>query len=413
MNRDIKEKNTSFLLIMLCWLVYTCSYIGKLSYNANINQIGEFFNVSYSQTGLVSTFFFFSYGIGQVINGIFCKKYNIKYVIFFNLIIGSITNLLVVSVSNFLIIKYIWLINGIAMSFLWTSLIRLLSETLEKKDLTKAIIAMGTTVATGTFIVYGMSSLFVAFLSFYWTFYIASGILLIVSLIWLFSYNKLINSFKNKTTENKTIEKTININSERIFLLIFVLVFFAIANNFVKDGLTAWTPDILSSLYDTPGWLSILLTLLLPSLAIGGTIIAVKMYDKIKDFVIVCAIFFILSTILIGVVIILITTPNIYITICCFSIVSCVMAAVNNIITSMVPLHLKDKINSGKLAGILNGFCYLGSTLSSYGLGVIADRFGWLAVFRTLLFICLFVALIGIIYCIIKSIKRKEEKYGI
>ena len=56
-------------LIILCWLVYTCSYIGRLSYNSNINQIGNEFNMTYSQTGLVTTFFFFSYGIGQVFNG--------------------------------------------------------------------------------------------------------------------------------------------------------------------------------------------------------------------------------------------------------------------------------------------------------------------------------------------------------
>ena len=63
-------------LIVLCWLVYTCSYIGKLSYNANINQIGEFFGASYSETGIVSTFFFFAYGIGQIVNGFLCKRYN-------------------------------------------------------------------------------------------------------------------------------------------------------------------------------------------------------------------------------------------------------------------------------------------------------------------------------------------------
>lgn len=78
---------------------------------------------------MVSTFFFFDYGIGQIVNGILCKKYNIKYVVFTCLMVG---------------------------------------------------------VATGTFIVYGISA------------------------------------------------------------------FFAVVNNFVKDGLTAWTPDILSKLYAPP-----------------------------------------------------------------------------------------------------------------------------------------------------------------
>ena len=57
-----KAKKENYLII-LCFLVYICSYIGRLSYNSNINQIGNEFNLTYSQTGLVTTFFFFAYGI--------------------------------------------------------------------------------------------------------------------------------------------------------------------------------------------------------------------------------------------------------------------------------------------------------------------------------------------------------------
>ena len=32
-------------------------------------------------------------------------------------------------------LKYLWLLNGASMSFLWTLLIRLLSETLSEKDI--------------------------------------------------------------------------------------------------------------------------------------------------------------------------------------------------------------------------------------------------------------------------------------
>jgi sugar phosphate permease len=50
------------------------------------------------------------------------------------------------------------------------------------------------------------------------------------------------------------------------------------------------------------------------------------------------------------------------------------------------------------MAGLLNGFCYVGSTVTSYGLGAIADRFGWAAVFYVLLGAATLAALIGILY---------------
>lgn len=408
MNTQTKKRGLtkSHGLIMLCWLVYACSYIGKLSYNANISQIGPDFGVSYAECGMVSTFFFFAYGIGQVVNGFLCKRYNVKYVIFSSLVVASAMNILAVTVSDFSLIKYIWLINGVAMSFLWTSLIRLLSETLPDEDMNTAIIAMGTTVATGTFFVYGMSSLFAAVASYQLTFIIAASGMLIVSFIWLFSYNRLTDVEKNGNKE--ATEHAPHIHGEvsgGVYLLIVVLAFFAVANNFMKDGLTSWTPDILSKLYNTPAWLSILLTLLLPIMAIMGTVVAVNLQKKTKSFVLTVTLLFVISAILMAVVLGFISTPYLVITIACFAIVSCLMAGVNNVITSMVPLSMKGDMNSGKLAGILNGFCYLGSTLSSFGLGVIADAFGWGAVFITLLGVSIFVILIGGAYVLFKKKK--------
>ena len=74
---------------------------------------------------------------------------------------------------------------------------------------------------------------------------------------------------------------------------------------------------------------------------------------------------------------------------------------------------MKGKVNSGLIAGVLNGFCYVGSTLSTYGLGAIADTAGgWTAVFYTLFFVCVFVVLIYLIYTLaigIHKIRRKNE----
>jgi OPA family glycerol-3-phosphate transporter-like MFS transporter len=84
------------------------------------------------------------------------------------------------------------------------------------------------------------------------------------------------------------------------------------------------------------------------------------------------------------------------------------MASANNVITSMIPLHLKDHFNSGRLAGIINGFCYLGSTVSTYGLGIIADRYQWNAVFYVLLGAAVLVTLLGIVFLLIRGRRTTE-----
>ena len=78
----------------------------------------------------------------------------------------------------------------------------------------------------------------------------------------------------------------------------------------------------------------------------------------------------------------------------------------------MAPLYWKDKINSGMLAGILNGFCYVGSTVSSYGLGFVADSYGWNVVFWLLFILCTVCVVIGVVQLLFShqlknSVKRE------
>ena len=87
-SHEKKDRKKIYALIGLCWLVYSCSYLGKVNYAANINQVMEYFSVSHAEAGLVSTFMFFSYGIGQFLNGFFCKKYNVRLIIFASLMVS-------------------------------------------------------------------------------------------------------------------------------------------------------------------------------------------------------------------------------------------------------------------------------------------------------------------------------------
>ena len=405
-------------LILLCWLAYAASYVGKLSYNANISQFEAALGISHADAGMVSTFFFFAYGAGQVVNGILCKHYPIKPLIFSALTVASCMNVLVVLVPTFAAIKFIWLVNGIAMSFLWTSLIRLLSETLDKKDIPRAVFLMGTTVASGTFVVYGLSAIFAAVGAYKITFFIAAALMMSAAAVWLLSFDRFVIPLRAARKEEK-VEKAAAMpidaaekkagRIKRYAFFFAVILSFAVANNFVKDGLTAWTPSMLSKLYETPGWLSILLTLLLPVLAIAGAGVALRLRRRVVSFVATCTIFFSGSALLVLAVVLLLPTGMVAVTVACFGIISCMMAGVNNVITSMIPLHMKDSFNSGRMAGIINGFCYLGSTLSTYGLGLIADNFDWIAVFYVLLAVAAAVAVFGTVFIAISYLKNRKK----
>lgn len=408
-----KKTNMSILLILLCWLIYACSYMGKVNYAANINQIMSFYNVDHSSAGLVSTFFFFAYGIGQVLNGLFCKKYNLKWIIFSSLALSGSINLIVGITHNFELIKILWLLNGLSMSVLWPSLIRLLSENLDREVMPKASMIIGTTIATGTFLIYLLSALFVK-IDFKLSFYLPAGIFFVVAFIWLFSYSSLISKVKAEEEEKPEVareeaEKREGYNKRLILLTICTLALYGIATNLIKDGLTTWVPSILKEQYNLDGSISIVLTLALPIVSIFANAFAIKLHNKISDFVLQCSITFLCAGLIIGAVIAGISLNQFILTLLGFTIVCFLVSSCNSVITSIFPLFMKGKVNSGLIAGVLNGFCYLGSTLSSYGLGSIADNWGWIAVFWTLLFVCAAVCLCAGIYLLISKKKAIKE----
>ena len=404
-----KEKiKASAAFMWLCWFIYASSYLGKVNYAANINQIMDFFKVDHSSAGLASTFFFFAYAIGQVVNGLFCKKYNVKWMIFISLLVSSCVNLCVGISSSFAPIKYLWLLNGFAMSILWPCLIRTLSENLSKKDMPKASVTMGTTVATGTFLIYALSALFVK-INFKLSFYLPATMFLVAALVWIFTYPSLVKRANEESQQEEeeeiVTEKAVQataFNKPLLLLSIVMLAIYGIATNLIKDGLTTWVPSILKEQYQLDSSFSIILTLALPMVALFGNIFAVKLHKKIPDYVLHVAVLFLCSGAIIGGVIAGLSLNQFVLTLLGFTVVCWLVSSSNSLITSIFPLFMKGKVNSGLIAGILNGFCYLGSTLSSYGLGAIADYADWNAVFWVLFSVCIIVCVGAVVYLLIK-----------
>ena len=89
--------------------------------------------------------------------------------------------------------------------------------------------------------------------------------------------------------------------------------------------------------------------------------------------------------------------------------VACFASSLNSLITSIFPMFMRGKVNSGLYAGILNGFCYLGSTISSYGLGYIAENYGWAATFGVLIAFCAAVCLLWIVYLSMRHHFSKKD----
>lgn len=388
-------KRQENIIIMLCWAVYTIAYLGRYSYNANISLIMNDFGVTHASAGLVTTCFFFAYGIGQVVNGFMCRRYNKKLLFPLVLVLSSVLNLLAARLP-FSYIKYAWLLNGFLQSCLWSSIINILSTNISANSLNRALMIMGTSTTVGTVVIYAASALFARLENFRLSFVFAAVMMVAVAVMWILLFRPV--AVFERAEEKKV--SSPGGSFKGLWALLAVLAIFAVMNNFIKDGLSTWVPAILKENYNMPDSLSILLTLVLPVLGIFGAAVSIKGNGIIRDFVSLSAVFFLISAAFIS-VITGFPSSGAFVMLLCFGLVLCFMHGVNNIITCISPLKLRDSVDSGRMAGVLNGFCYLGSTISSYGLGAVADMGGWTAVFILLLSTCIAGVVIGGVYAAI------------
>lgn len=411
------KKSPADLLIYLCWLAYSISYVGKVNYSANITKIVDFFQVSKAEAGLALTFFFFAYGIGQVVNGLLSKRYNIKWTVFFSLVCSALLNFAVAVTPDFSIVKWLWLINGFVLSLLWPLLVRLISESVSLKILDKANVILGTTVASGTLIIYALSSVYAMFGPFHLAFYTAAVADLTVAMTWLFVYKKAVSQAKQEQVseiaeakanhKEDTGEETMH--PRLLKMVVVFLCVFAVGVNLVKDGLNTWVPSILKEEYAMTDSLAIFLTLFLPLMGILGTPLALLLHKKLPDYVANCSIGLAAIGVAVGLIMWSLLAGQVVVMLGGLLVASFFAGTLNSLVTSVFPMNMRKMLNSGMAAGVINGFCYLGSTISSYGLGYIADQSGWMAVFGVLLAFCVFACLCWIVYSIIKKgILRKQ-----
>ena len=412
------DKKQSYYLIALCFLVYTAGYIGRLNYNASLIEIISFYGATKAEGGLVSSFFFFAYGLGQFVNGILSKRYNPRIMLFISLTTSSAINLIMPFLPGLVAMKWFWLFNGFSQSILWCTIIKTLSKYVPDDLLPKAILVISTTIAIGTFFAYGLSAACIAAGNWRMVFYIAGAIMFAIALIWFFGFGYLKKGADSNLIPEDTLpDNTLNAGKKKfgfwgmLAVILLGLMFVAVANGFVKDGTVTWTPLILYEEFNLDKAYSVILTFFIPLLSIFGAFLASRLRKKTDNFYLLIGIFYLVSFVCF-LFFLRVSLPNqlFFMTLLLFIVIACCMAAINNILTSMIPLYYRERINSGIAAGVINTFCYVGSTLSSISLGLIADTSGWRPVFIILTVISAAAVAFSLISALTSKMKKEKKK---
>lgn len=374
------SKSYQWFLIFLCFFIYFTAQLGRYSYTSNINLFEKTAGVTYTEAGLVSTLYFLTYGAGQIVNGMLCKKYNKRVMCLIAVLLSSVINMLVFSGVPFNSLYALWALNAAAQSILYPSVMLTISENVEKKYLAAASIVMSCATTVGTFASYGISALFSKPENFKYSFVISAATMTFAGVMWVIGSLKMRKTVAATAPKEKTNSEN-SVGAPKLGVIALCeLSLFAFVSYAIGGGIGTWTPTIMLNMYGLGESFSAFLAAFLPFFSIFNSVLSEIVYVWCKSFN-NCSLFLFGCTAVLSIAAIFLINTHWAVLFIMLILIRLLSGAATNLYTSKAPLYLADRCNAGFLSGFLNGLCYLGNAVSSFALGLIADGGNWTLIF--------------------------------
>lgn len=385
-NKRIREPRMAASLFGLCWLVYFTSYIGRLDYSSAMTVMIQEGVLTASRAGAVGMAYFFAYAAGQLVNGLLGDRLHPGRMIFAGIGASGILNALMGLHASFPYLLLVWCLNGYVQSMIWPPIIRLFSQLLEEKKKVKYCVDIISTQALGTLASYLLSALVIGLWGWQAVFFAAAAVLLAAALVWREGFRRIeqyaaVHGIPDQEEQEERgggeggggeSFAAVILSSGLLAILAPVIV-----HGILKDGVTAWVPTYISQTFLTPPSMAILVTAALPVVNLAGAYAARALFERLGHNELRTAFVFFGTAFLSLVFLWRLGTRSLVFTVALLSVITSSMMAVNTLFINLLPLRFERYGRVSAVSGIFNSAAYLGTAISTFTIGIMAEGLGW------------------------------------
>ena len=409
MSKLSSKKDINFLTF-LCAAVYFVSYVSRINLGAVLVEVVNGGFADKKTAALALTVCSVTYGAGQLISGYLGDKFKPQNIIFIGFFITAAMNISVGALSKGGALVILWAINGFAQALMWPPLVKILSSRLSDEAYKKAVVKVSWGSSMGTIAVYLLAPVIIKFLSVKFVFIVSGVLAVCMAFIWKLVYEKYkpfsavaIVSNGTKTDEKGNVP-TAKFNGFVVTLLISVM-FAIVLQGALRDGVTNWTPSYISDMFKLDSSVSILTGVVLPVFSILSFSVTSFINRKIIKNEIVCAGAVFAIGAISATLLVLLGDRNVILSLLLLALLVGCMHGVNLILVCMVPAKFTKFGKVSFISGLINSSTYLGAAISTYGIAIFTDEFGWT---KTIILWSV-VAYVGALVCILLG--RKWNKF--
>lgn len=411
MNKLSKRKDINFLVV-LCSIVYFASYVSRINLGTVLVEIINSGYASEKIAALALSACSVTYGAGQLVSGYLGDKFKPQNIILIGFIITSLMNLCVGTVGNESVLVVLWAINGFAQAFMWPPLVKILSNLLSDEDYKKACVRVSWGSSLGTVSMYLLSPLMIKIWSVKAVFVFSGVFAAVIAVIWKSVYDKhkafskveVNSAIPEVSCKVKSEVKGISFDKASIFILVMVMLCILLQGS-LRDGVTNWTPTYISDIFNMDSSISILSSVILPIFSLlSFTFVSFVNRKFIKNELVCAGVTFGVGAV--SAVLLMLVNGSMVISLLLLALLVGSMHGVNLILVCVIPAYFAKFGKVSFISGLINSCTYAGAAISTYGIAVFTESFGW----NKTIVLWSAIAFLGAFVCIMLSKKWSAFK---
>ena len=404
------EKRIVFGLIISCWLIYTFSMCMKMAYSGSMASIKEEYNVPHVIASLPITLYYAFYAGVQFILAAIMRRINFKIYMAVTFILSAVSFVSVFFYSPMWYVGAVLALNGITLGAVWCGSVAVFGKYLSFKTMNRALLFMGIGFSAGSTMSYGVSAIAVYFGNWRVSFIVFGIAFLLSTVYFLFALTRAEKADIKPQAEESLLKKDVysveKVDVKLLLVLSTIIVFFACL---LYYGFTNWMPTIMSNVFGVSNSTANLISMLLPLVSYIGPVIAVLCCNKLKNDFLVTVIFCLVSTV-IGLALAFVFEINVIVTTAIILVLIVSLRVLSSMTGSLVPLHIRDYVNSGKSAALINAVACIAAACSPAIISFILDLSGgdWGMGFLILFVFSVIMLAISVVFMILRVIHRRK-----
>ena len=377
--RDLKRHSSKKtpLIVLLCAMTYFVSYLCRVNYAAvMVEMIACGFDM-----GLVAiplTCSSVTYGVGQLICGFLGDKLKPEKMILVGLLLTAAMNIALPFGTTISIMTIVWGVNGFAQAMLWPPIVKILTTHLSPAEYHKNVVYVSIASSLGTIVIYLLAPLGISLVGWKSVFFAGALFAVVAAILWhgtVYKAEALCDTLA-PATQVKKAEVKKPFDTLGISLLAMIILAVAM-QGILRDGIANWMPTYITEVFKVNSTVSILTGVALPAFSMFIMWFSAYIYRKwIKNESLCSTLFFGLCALSVGILAIAPASEPV-LSVSMLMVANAATHGVNGMYTSMVVPNFARYGRTALVTGIINSATYVGSAVSTYGVALITEHFGW------------------------------------